>query len=123
MSNTFTDYVSKTAITIPERFIDVKTGESHPVSQKVQDQIEYHTQNNTLIHLVMAALTDYLHPKKMNGGAEEVLYELSEIKRMIQQMPTLKNNAPLFMHHHEQPKAPMDVDIKELEGILDAFGG
>jgi hypothetical protein len=123
MSKIFTDYVNKTAITIPERFIDVKTAESHSVSQKVQDQIDYHTQNNTLIHLVMSALTDYLHPKKVKGGAEEILSELSEIKRMMQQMPTLKNSSPLFMHQHEPLKAPLDVDLKELEEVLDAFGG
>ncbi|MCQ6276129.1 hypothetical protein JMM81_14470 [Bacillus sp. V3B] len=123
MSRIFTDYVNKVAITIPEKFIDVKTGESHPVSQKVQDQIDYHTQNNTLIHFVMSALTHYLHPKKVNGGTEEILYELSEIKRMMQQMPTLTTDAPLFMDQHEQIKVPVDVDIKELEEILDAFGG
>ena len=44
MSKIYTDYINKTALTIPGNFIDVKTGESHIVSSKVQDQIEYHAQ-------------------------------------------------------------------------------
>lgn len=123
MSRIYTDYVNKTAITIPETFIDVKSGESHPVPQKIQEQIEYHAQNSTLIHLVLSALTSYLQPGIMNGGTEEILFELCEIKKMMQQVPYVQNNSPLFVSHREQPNASIVVDLKELEEVLDAFGG
>ncbi|WP_071395163.1 hypothetical protein [Bacillus tuaregi] len=128
MSKIHTDYVNKVAIMIPEKFIDVSTGESYAVSQKVQEQIEYHAENSTLVHLVMSALTNYLHPKKPSGGSgsnEEVLSELFEIKRLLQERPSQPINRALQQNVQQQKsiKAGIDVDLKELEEILEAFGG
>ncbi|MDP4164310.1 MAG: hypothetical protein Q8898_14510 [Bacillota bacterium] len=81
MPRTFTDYLNKTAITLPDTFIDVRTGDSHIVSPKIQNQIEYHANNNTLIHLVLSALNSYLHPRSLKGDNEEILLELLEIKK------------------------------------------
>ena len=102
MSKIYTDYVNKTAITVPETYIDVKTGESHIVSSKIQDQIEYHAQNSTLIHLLFSALTTYLHPRVINGGTEEVLFELSEIKKILQQGTYIQNNSNPFKGTHQK---------------------
>lgn len=129
MSKIYTDYVNKVAITIPDKFIDVKTGESYSVPQKVQEQIEYHAENSTLVHLVMSALTNYLYPQKVGGstgGNDEILNELSEIKRMLEEMPAFPmNNAnQLKVIERQKPlKADIHVDLKELEEILEAFGG
>jgi hypothetical protein len=124
MTKIYTDYVNKTAITIPETFIDVKTGESHTVSSKIQDQIEYHAQNNTLVHLLISALTSYLQPKVIDGGTEEILFELSEIKKMMQQRPYIQNNSYQLESFHEKPIESLNgIDLKELEEVLDAFGG
>src|SRR4051812_27396739 len=116
MTKIYTDYVNKTAITIPDTFIDVKTGESHIVSSKIQDQIEYHAQNNTLIHLLFSALTTYLHPSTINGGTEEILFELSEIKKMMQQRPYIQNNSFQLESSCEKPIESLNgIDLKELE--------
>ncbi|KAA9025699.1 hypothetical protein [Niallia endozanthoxylica] len=127
MSKIHTDYVNKVAIMIPEKFIDVKSGESYAVSQKVQEQIEYHADNSTLVHLVMSALTSYLHPKKGSGGGnDEILYELSEIKKMLKEMPAgplNKLNKQKVNQQQKPLKTDIDVDLKELEEILEAFGG
>ena len=56
MSKIYTDYINKTAITVPETYIDVKTGESHTGTSKIEDQIEYHAQNSTLVHLLFPHL-------------------------------------------------------------------
>ncbi|WML50091.1 hypothetical protein RCG23_09725 [Neobacillus sp. PS3-34] len=122
MSRTFTDYLNKTAITLPDTFIDVKTGDSHLVSSKIQDQIEYHANNNTLIHLVLSALNNYLHPRSFNGVNEEILFELSEIKNMIQTGTFIKNNSP-FLPRSNPQKGSAELDLKDLEEVLDAFGG
>jgi hypothetical protein len=123
MSKIYTDYVNKTAISVPETYIDVKTGESHTVSSKVQDQIEYHSQNSTLIHLLFSALTTYLHPRTINGETEEILFELSEIKKVLQQGTYIQNHSnPLKSTHQKPIESLKGLDLKELEEILDAFG-
>lgn len=126
MSRTYTDYHNKTAITLPETFIDVKTGDSYSVTPKIQEQIEYHAKNSTLIHLVLSALNQYLHPRALHGGTEEILFELSEIKRIMQKGNTFGNT---FQNHNQVINRPnklnasIEVDMKELEEIIDAFGG
>ena len=123
MSRTYTDYINKTAITIPETYIDVKTGESHIVSSKIEEQIEYHAQNSTLIHLLFSALTTYLQPRVISEGPEEILFELSEIKKILQQGTYIQNHSnPLKSTHQKPIESLKGLDLKELEEILDAFG-
>ena len=124
MTKIHTDYVNKIAITVPETFIDVKTGESHTVSSKIQDQIEYHAQNNTLNHLLFSALTSYLHPRSINGGTEEILFELSEMKKILLQGTHIQNHSYPPNSIKQKPiESLKGVDLKELEEVLDAFGG
>ncbi|MDE3838782.1 hypothetical protein C0966_05230 [Bacillus methanolicus] len=123
MVKTYTDYINKIAISIPDKFIDVKTGETHAVSQKLQEQIEYHANNSTLIHLVFSALDQYLKPKAANGVTEEILLELSEIKRMIENGYIPLNHSPQSFVSKNKDLTPKSVDLKEVEDILEAFGG
>lgn len=124
MSNIHTDYVNKIAITVPETFIDVKTGDSHTVSTKIQEQIEYHAQNNTLNHLLFSALTAYLHPRTIKGGTEEILFELSEMRKILLQGTHIQNHLYPPNHIKQKPIEPLKgLGIKELEEVLDAFGG
>lgn len=122
MSETYTDYVNRIAITIPDKYIDIKTGESHKVAPKIQEQIEYHTNNSTLSHLVFTALTHYFATKTSTGSNAEVLNELAEIKKMISQgyiplSPSKKPRNPI------SKKKQKEVDIHEVDEVLDAFGG
>jgi hypothetical protein len=121
MSNMYTDYTSGIVLTVPNQFIDVKTGETYMVSAKVQEQIEYHANNQTLIHLILSCMNQYFHPKRMNGNTEEILMELTEIKQMLQgyHPTTSKKPVPLNKSQNE----PLDLDMKEVEDILDVFGG
>lgn len=124
MSNTYTDYVNKVAITVPDRYIDVKTGESYSISPKVVEQIEYHAENSSLSHLVLAALHHYLTPKPvLNGGSAEILQQLADIRSLLENgsffmQPSVKTRAA-----KEQTDAAKLLDMKEVEDILDAFGG
>ncbi|MCM3121905.1 hypothetical protein QNH36_14160 [Mesobacillus sp. AQ2] len=124
MSNTYTDYVNKVAITVPDRYIDVKTGESYSISPKVIEQIEYHAENNSLSHLVLAALHHYLTPKPaVNGGSAEILQQLADIRSILDNgsffiQPSVKSRGT-----KEQTEAAKLLDMKEVEDILDAFGG
>ncbi|MBY6053347.1 hypothetical protein LIS77_12325 [Cytobacillus firmus] len=117
---TYTDYANKTALTIPEQFIDVKTGNSVKVSQKIQEQVEYHANNNTLIHLVLSALNSYLQNR--NNHSDIILEEINAIKRMLEsgcappRLPSLKEKN-LYASSSDK------VDIKEVEDVLEAFGG
>lgn len=82
MSRMYTDYFNDTVITIPDKFIDVKTGENQVVSQIIQEQIEFHAENNTLLHLVFSALENYLQPEAdQPAGLKEIKMELLEIKK------------------------------------------
>ncbi|SFB09403.1 MULTISPECIES: hypothetical protein [unclassified Bacillus (in: firmicutes)] len=123
MSRIFTDYHNKTAITLPDEFIDVKTGDTHIVSSKIQDQIEYHAKNNTLIHLVLSALNSYLHPRLPNGNLEEVLLELSEIKKMLQYGTSPKKHSPYVTQLGDLQKESKDLNLEDIEEVLNAFGG
>ncbi len=122
MSRTYSDYYTKTAITLPDQYIDVKTGESSSVGVRIQEEIEYHAKNNTLIHLVLSALNHYLYPKQVNdGGNKEILSELTEIKRMIAHNYQAGHNPSAVS---ETPKnRKHSLDLKDLEELLEAFGG
>ncbi|PAE26369.1 hypothetical protein CHI10_03430 [Bacillus sp. 7894-2] len=117
---TYTDYANKTALTLPDHFIDVKTGNSIKVSQKIQEQVDYHSNNNTLIHLVLSALNSYLHPK--NTNSDIILAEINEIKKMMQSgyVPVQKLAVKEKILH---ASIPDEVDLKEVEDVLEAFGG
>ena len=121
MPNMYTDYTSGIVLTIPHQFIDVKTGETYMVSSKVQEQIEYHANNQTLIHLILSSLNQYFHPKKMDGNTEEILMELTTIKQMLQEYHpiTSKVDTPLNKSQNDT----IDLDMNEVEDILDVFGG
>lgn len=125
MSETYTDYINKTAITLPDTYIDVKTGETFPVSPKIQEEIEYHAYNNTLIHLVLSALDQYLHPKKVkSGGSEEILFELLEIKKMLVNVSTIKDLSSLDLRpRNQQIKHSLELKMEDLNEVLEAFGG
>ena len=121
MSKLYTDYINRTALTVPSHFIDVKSGETRKVSTEIFEQIEYHTENQTLIHFVLSALTEYFHPMKEKGPNETILLELVEIKQMLQghEIKPARINNP---NKKERSKS-MDLDIKEVEDILEVFGG
>jgi hypothetical protein len=123
MSRIYTDNINKIALSVPDKFIDVKTGETYSVSQKIEEQIKYHANNNTLHHLVFSALNQYLKPKSVNGMTEEILSELSEIKRMIEQGYIPNNDPSKSYFSKDDPFDPKAVDLKEVENILEAFGG
>lgn len=117
---TYTDYANKTALTLPDDFIDVKTGNSIKVSQKILEQVDYHSNNNSLIHLVLSALNSYLHPKNMNS--EIILAEINEIKKMMQS-GYVPDQTPAYKEMAFQGSKQDEVDLKEVEDVLEAFGG
>jgi hypothetical protein len=118
MSKTYTDYINQIALTIPERFIDVKTGESYSVSPKIHEQIEYHAENNTLIDLVFSALNSYLMSSKPHLASDDIFYELAEIKKLLE-----NGYKPTQQPPSKKETDPKDLDIREVEEILEAFGG
>ncbi|WLR56868.1 hypothetical protein LC048_08370 [Mesobacillus subterraneus] len=124
MSNTYTDYANKIAITVPERYIDVKTGESYAVSPKIADQIEYHAENSSLSHLVLSALHHYLNPKPvLSGGSAEILQQLADIRSMLEDGIYHIQSPIKARVIKEQTDAAKLLNMKEVEDILDAFGG
>lgn len=124
MSKMYTDYTNMTAITIPDKFIDVKTGEPQFITVKMQEQIEYHTHNQTLQHLLLSALNSYLHPKIAHEGTKEILAELSEIKEMIIQNYSFPSNYPIKSPiKHNQKTVSTELNMKHVEDILEVFGG
>lgn len=121
MSKLYTDYFNQTALTVPSHFIDVKSGESLEVSTEIFNQIEYHAENQTLIHLVLSALTEYFHPIKKREPNEDILMALVEIKQMLQGHQINKAYVSI-PKKKAQPKS-IDLDIKEVDDILEVFGG
>lgn len=123
MSKTYTDYFNKTALTISDSYIDVKTGNNIQISPKVKEQIEYHSRNHTLNHLLLSALHCYMHPKTANGNNDLILSEIAELKRLIQAgnfsvNPASKPNGPAAYRTDQT-----DLDMAEVVDVLEAFGG
>ncbi|MCA0984413.1 hypothetical protein LCL89_10180 [Halobacillus yeomjeoni] len=122
MSRIYRDYFSHTLLTIPDTFIDVKTGDSQTVAPKVIEEIEYHSKNNTLQHLIFSALQSYLYEKRNTSVAtSDVLLQLLEIKRMLNGGGG--NPHEVSKRTHEKPPVSEKVDLKEIEDLLEAFGG
>lgn len=121
VSKTYTDFLNKIAITIPDQFIDVKSGNSHQVSAKIQEQIEYHANNNTLQHLIFSALHDFMKPKSSNYQTNLILEELSTIKNLLQ-----RENSPSIQKTKRQftaSESGSSLDLEEVENVLEYFGG
>jgi hypothetical protein len=121
MSKIYTDYINRTALTVPDIFIDVKSGETISVSTEIFEQIEYHSENQTLIHLVLSALHQYLQPNQTNRNSNEIFLELAEIKKMLQGYPSITARTRLPVQ--SVPEEIDDLDMKEVEDILEVFGG
>ena len=121
MSKLYTDYSNQTALTVPSHFIDVKSGESLEVSTEIFNQIEYHAENQTLNHLLLSALTEYFHPTKKRQLNDDILIELSEIKQMLQGHQL--NSTYVSIPKKKVQLKSTDVDLKEVDDILDVFGG
>ncbi|BAU27854.1 hypothetical protein DFP93_10916 [Aneurinibacillus soli] len=110
------------SVSIPREYIDVKTGIEHPVSPKVQEQIDYHSRNRTLTHLILSALHEYLEPKLSKGSYDEIMQELLEIKKIMNQGISI-NSFP-NTYRTPNPSSPVtSLDPKDIEELLDAFGG
>lgn len=121
MSKIYTDYINRAALTVPDQFIDVKTGETHVVPSLIFEQLEYHAENQTLIHLILSALNHYLHPNRMNKDSEEILLELAEIKQLLHGYRP--NSSHVSLPFKQSQPEVKDLDMKEVEDILDVFGG
>lgn len=120
VSKTYTDFINKIALTIPEQFIDVKTGISYQVSEKMQEQIEYHTSNSTLNDLVFSALHDYMKSKSTNISTNLILKELSTLQKLIEQGNFSGNHSTKGQYATRNNNS---LDIDEVEDVLEAFGG
>lgn len=121
MSKLFKDYLNQTALTVPSHFIDVKSGETVEVSTEIFEQIEYHAENQTLIHLVLSALTEYFHPIQKSESHVDILTELVEIKQLLQEHQINKG----YINFPKKKVQPIstELDINEVDEILDDFGG
>ncbi|MCA1010977.1 hypothetical protein [Halobacillus halophilus] len=123
MSRIYRDYFNQTVLTIPDSFIDVKTGETRLVSPSIIEQLEYHSRNNTLQHFIISALTSYLSATPGHQGpGDEVLQELLEIKRMLRAGNSGNPNTGMNSARDTRFSAG-EVGSKEIEDILEAFGG
>jgi hypothetical protein len=118
MPRIYSDYINRIALSLPDQFIDVRTGDVHQPSPKVINQIEYHSKNGTLVHLIYSALQFYLNPKTTLGSTNKILQELEEIKNMLNH-----GYSPPAQKEISSPQAARAIDLKELEDVLEAFGG
>ncbi len=123
MTETYKDYVHRIAITLPEEYIDIKTGESHSISQEIKEQLAYHAENNTLVHLIFSALDAYLTSHKSHSP-HAILQELAEIKKMIAHkefpVPVLPAHEKTLSH---SPSKSTSLNMQEVEDVLEAFSG
>ncbi|MYL72435.1 hypothetical protein GLW00_16435 [Halobacillus litoralis] len=122
MSNVYHDYFKQTVLTIPDTFIDIKTGDQHTVLPELKEEIAYHSENNTLNHLLFSALHHYFLKAQTSQqeGTNIVLTELQEIKRMLAAGSFQERRVTTSI---EKPPVSKEMDILEIEDLLEAFGG
>ena len=86
MPRKYTDYLNETDLTIPDKFINVKTGGTEAVTSKIQEQIAYHAKNNTLMSSCFFCIASILAPSKTvqvnMASDQEILEELLNLKRL-----------------------------------------
>ena len=124
VSRMYTDYLKEIKLTIPDKFIDVKTGESYDISKTVHDEIEYHATNNTLIHLVFSALQSYLQPHSdSNVNLNKIMFELLELKKLLQQGTLIKADSNLVQKSSQNNNHMNKLNLDEIADVLDAYGG
>ncbi|MGA5688531.1 hypothetical protein [Cytobacillus pseudoceanisediminis] len=123
MSKTYTDYFNKTALTISESFIDVKTGSTIQISSRLKEQIEFHSKNQTLNHFILSALHSYLHTKTPAGNNDLILQEIAELRSLLLDGSYAHNNAVKPVRSASLQKKKALLDLNEVEDVLDAFGG
>jgi len=122
MSKNYVDYTNQVIVTVPEHFINTITGDIQYVTPDIEEQLQYHTNNNTLSHLLFSALSYYVQNNSSTVPQKDtsnIMNELLEIKRMIQ------NNSKVISTP-ATIKSDMDkkeLNIKEVEDVLEAFGG
>ncbi|MEI2663784.1 hypothetical protein [Rossellomorea sp. LJF3] len=128
MPEKYADYFQDTILTIPDSFVNVKTGETKAITSKIKEQVAYHAKNNTLNHLVFSALHDYLHhakPVQVTVQSEHaILEELVELKRLLLQHGN-DSSKTLNEYNIKSPKEQnhASVGMKEIDDLLEAFGG
>jgi hypothetical protein len=122
MPKTYKDYFHQNVLTIPDTFIDVRTGDHQNISTKILEEVEYHSENNTLNHLIFSALHDYFHKASTPQQVpSDVLTELFEIKRMLHSGKEIQSGS----HPSAIKKSPplQGRNMKEIADVLEAFGG
>lgn len=122
MPKTYKDYFHQNVLTIPDTFIDVKTGDHQNVSPKILEEIEYHAENNTLNHLIFSALHHYFHKASTSQqGPSDVLTELLEIKKMLHLGTEFQTESRPSVFKKSAPL--QERNMKEIADVLEAFGG
>jgi len=122
MTKNYIDYTNKVMVSIPDQFINIHTGNTDRVSKAIENQIDYHTKNNTLSHLIFTALSYYVqnnHKPLTNNSPDQILTELHEIKRMLREG---QFDTSQIQKKHQSSQGDV-LDMKELEDVLEAFGG
>ncbi|GGH71433.1 hypothetical protein GCM10010978_07360 [Compostibacillus humi] len=122
MQEVYSDYFIDVTIKIPEEFIDVRTGETHPISPEIRDQIAYHAKNNTLIHLLFSALDEYFAPESSHhSDTDGILKELADIKRLL----TSRNFSaePVSGNGTAKSSQTGQIPMEDVEEIIEAYGG
>lgn len=122
MQKTYKDYFHQNVLTIPDTFIDVKTGDHQNVSPKILEEVKYHSENNTLNHLIFSALHDYFHkgatPQQVPS---DVLKELLEIKELLHSGKEIQIDSRSSVSEKSRPL--QERNMKEIAEVLEAFGG
>ncbi|RSK27753.1 hypothetical protein EJF36_13200 [Bacillus sp. HMF5848] len=119
----YTDYINKVVLSIPDSFIDVKTGETVKISPKIKQQIEYHTTNQTLMHLIYSSLNQYFKPRKTNIDSQTILQEIYDLKKLIQQPGYVQNQSEAYSHIKDDTPKDKDLNLDDVCEILEAFSG
>ncbi|MFD1017656.1 hypothetical protein [Thalassobacillus hwangdonensis] len=120
MADTYIDYGHKIVLPLPEAYIDIKTGDSREISQEIKDQLTYHADNSTMLHLLCSALDAYFSSGK-GESFSDVMKEISDIRRLLEKGYSPYNSpSNSSTKRNSQSKS---LDLSEISDVLEAFGG
>ncbi|UOQ44808.1 hypothetical protein MUN89_02310 [Halobacillus salinarum] len=121
----FIDYVNRAAVPKLEEYIDIKTGDTRQISQEVQDQLDYHAKNSTLIHLLYSALDHYFSKGQPSVSTDhpDIFKELSIIKGLLQQGAYIPAQSRKQGKPSRVTTTPQSLSMEEVEEVLEAFIG
>ncbi|EJW14325.1 hypothetical protein M5X00_23265 [Paenibacillus alvei] len=109
-----------TSFTIPDEYVDIKTGEKSPVRPEMIAFINEHLNNRNLVHALMTCIDSYIDSGKRAAQHQTIAGEDSILNRIESKLDDLKSKLQSgHFNISSQPESEISAD--ELTDLLNEY--